>query len=433
MTWLGVDSLEVGKTSTITPVLYSTKVGYNVITINMSQVALDSFTLSDPTMYGVFTLTPHDKELWEVGIFIGNGVQRDMVEIARWNISFPVSEGTYLFNNIDLDDKYMQIDNNGNMWNSGNIIELHGYDGEDYQKWIVDHLADGYYNIISPYNGQALTAASNENDSITQAPYTGMDNQKWFFRKQLDGTYKLSPKSNLSLYMAAGGGLINSDGRNVEVREEQDDGKDGWILISGKEISLIALPESYDRTSFFDNVLLNMATIGYDDFYENSDIISRGVTEGELVARIATAKISVIRTHGTKNSITTTGGSLTSSDIRNLPSDVFSNAELVIYGACLTANGGANDSNLVTTTYDAGARTVIGFENSVYSVSCNHWCDKFFEYYSLYYGDEDKTILDVCVDTDLCIQNDPYYEETDENGNLISLRNYVVAGAITFP
>ena len=108
-------------------------------------------------------------------------------------------------------------------------------------------------------------------------------------------------------------------------------------------------------------------------------------------------------------------------------------SELVIYGVCSTAEGGKTAENIVSTTVAAGARTVIGFENSVYSIGCNRWCAKFFEYYQRHYNDSTVSIYDVCYYTDLYMQQDEYYEGYKADGTLISLANYVVAGEQDYP
>ena len=54
-------------------------------------------------------------------------------------------------------------------------------------------------------------------------------------------------------------------------------------------------------------------------------------------------------------------------------------SELIIYGACSTAEGGENANNIVTYTRSADCKTVIGFEESVISKELNMWCEKFFE------------------------------------------------------
>lgn len=88
---------------------------------------------------------------------------------------------------------------------------------------------------------------------------------------------------------------------------------------------------------------------------------------------------------------------------------------------------------MVTTTNEAGARTVIGFENPVYNTACNAWCDNFFKYHALYYEDSNKTIGDVCIATDGDMQCHIHYEAINEDGELVTVRNYVIVGTYAFP
>ena len=222
--------------------------------------------------------------------------------------------------------------------------------------------------------------------------------------------------------MAAGNNSLVAD-QDLEIRTAQSDGGDRWLpIIDHRDISLIALPESYDRISFFGNVLDDMSTIGYNEYYENSETLSRGVSSGELVCRMSTSKITVIRTHGTKTSITTSDGSLTRSDVLNLRSDIFDNSEIIIYGACLTGKGRAGALNLVNATHDRGNAIVIGFEKEVWSTEVNKWCMAFFEAISM-----GNSVFDSC-----CIA-DEYIEEVwyDENHPEYDIRtnSWYIAGA----
>ena len=116
----------------------------------------------------------------------------------------------------------------------------------------------------------------------------------------------------------------------------------------------------------------------------------------------------------------------------SLEADALARTKVVIYGACLTAAGVINGSNIAKATYDAGADTVIGFQNRVEAFACNRWREKFFYYYAMYCENEDMTILDVCQSTDLYVRSQPNYEYYNSSGNLVSLRNYVIFGSIQF-
>ncbi|MBP3370863.1 MAG: RICIN domain-containing protein [Clostridia bacterium] len=136
-------------------------------------------------------------------------------------------EGTYFFNNVEYDDKFMQIDNNASPSENGAFMELWDFDGEDYQKWSLVHVGDWYYKIVSVASGKALTVPSSADENVTQATYTGAANQHWLFSKNSDGSYTVRSQN---YYLAAGDGTFTSDGRNVEGRTAQSDGKDEWQL-----------------------------------------------------------------------------------------------------------------------------------------------------------------------------------------------------------
>ena len=208
---------------------------------------------------------------------------------------------------------------------------------------------------------------------------------------------------------------------------------DEWTFEFFKDSAFIALPEKYDRSSFFATTIDYLENIGYINNFDNHAAILYGMTEKNFLYYMSHSKITLVRTHGSKTSISLTGDSLTRDELLALPSDTLAYSELIIYGSCLTASGGEYDANLVTATVSAGARTVIGFENYVSSSACNKWCTKFFEYYALYYNNDSKTIYNACYDTDSYMKNDPYYEGYADDGSLVSLRNFVIAGEKTFP
>ncbi len=143
------------------------------------------------------------------------------------------------------------------------------------------------------------------------------------------------------------------------------------------------------------------------------------------------SKITLIRTHGSKISIAAGDGSLSIFDLQSLPSNYFDFSELIIYGACLTAEGGASDSgNLVNTTAAKGARTVIGFSCQVNAAGCNYWCEKFFEYYAVSYGNEGVSIENLCISTIAYLQNKYPFINIEDN---IIPNEFVVAGSNTMP
>jgi hypothetical protein len=152
---------------------------------------------------------------------------------AVWSVVIvPIHDGTYFFRNVEFDDKYIQINQNVSPNTDGAHMEIFAFDSGEDQRWNVTHVGSGYYKIVSEASGYALTAPTDNNQSITQTSYSSNNSaQKWIFAKLEDGTYKISPLSDTSSYMAASDSILGSSGRNVQKRVAQSDGKDEWALL----------------------------------------------------------------------------------------------------------------------------------------------------------------------------------------------------------
>ena len=93
-------------------------------------------------------------------------------------------EGTYYFKNLQLGN-YMQIKKNADYSNSGEILELWDYNGEEYQRWNITYVREGYYKITSVKSGLAISVQSAYLDedeyALVQEAYNGSDRQLWKF------------------------------------------------------------------------------------------------------------------------------------------------------------------------------------------------------------------------------------------------------------
>ncbi len=167
-------------------------------------------------------------------------------------------EGVYFFRNGEYDN-YMQIDNNASPSNEGAMFELWGFDADADQKWEIDYIGNELYKIISIASGKVVTAPSSLNDNITQTNYTGSATQHWKITFVSDGIYRLSPQTNLSYYMAAGDGIFTANGRNVEMRESQSDGKDEWFFSTLNDYPEIFLGYHVPNVDFSIQCIGNLA------------------------------------------------------------------------------------------------------------------------------------------------------------------------------
>ena len=83
--------------------------------------------------------------------------------------------------------------------------------------------------------------------------------------------------------------------------------------------------------------------------------------------------------HGNKTLVSCGGGSsdLTRDYVLSQPAGSLSDCRLVVYLACLTANGGIGGANLAQATVDRGAKTVIAFQESIGVNQSDTWLEGF--------------------------------------------------------
>lgn len=369
MTILGSGSLEVAKTSTLDPVFYSTRPGYNVVSLNMSQVPTSYYHLSGPSDYGIYYVTPRQDNVWTVSLYLKNGSTSNassiLVKTETWNIALPIDEGVYYFRNAKHTSKYIQIDNDVETTATGASMELHNYDGYDDQRWKLVHIGDGFYYILSMESGKVLTAPTSIDNNITQAFYTGVATQQWCFSFNSSGSYKIFSKSTPSYCIAASGG-ITLTARKVQLRAVQTDSSDNWIIYRSASLNAYKESSSSATDLYMSNASLLLEASNYGlaakvttDFYSS-------LTVPEVINRLENNGIFIIHTHGDKTSIVT--GPETSLEMSDLSNSDLSNLHLVILLAC---NVGI-DSNVAHITNNqpvniteqmvvSGAQTSIGF------------------------------------------------------------------------
>ena len=315
-----------------------------------------------------------------------------------------IPNGTYFMQNKRT-EKYVDIENQ--TMSDGTQIHQWSFHGGNTQKWVFQQTGDGYYTIRSA-NASTSYYLGVENDSTANDASVILrrgsitNGMKWKIEKTSRGSYKIVPKTGEAnnRVLSVGVYVANIDGIDIQQRDyvNDDNYKDEWNILKGIDLALIALPEEYDRTSFFDSVVEDMAKIGYRDYYENQDTIKNGVTKEQLLNFMKFSKITVVRSHGSQNSISASDGRLTRAEILDLPQNVFAYSELIVYGACETGFGGEGSQNLVNATHEQGCDTVVGFRDTVWSGEVNIWCEGFFE--SLSNG---ATVEQACKDAEIFV------------------------------
>ena len=110
-----------------------------------------------------------------------------------------------------------------------------------------------------------------------------------------------------------------------------------------------------------------------------SFVLKQDIDKNTCLASLQSATIFASRSHGGPTGITLATCSMEMEDIKGLPDNALASTRLVYYGACSTASGGSTANNLVNTTYNKGAKTVIGFQDVVYCDATTIWSSQFFK------------------------------------------------------
>ena len=331
--------------------------------------------------------------------------------------------------------RYMEVESASTA--NGGIVQQWQFHTGNQAQWIFELGGGGYFKIKNVNSGKYLGVDPDTNAYVRQ--YSNIsDYALWKITETAQGNYKFTRKSNSKALSSPSSSSENGADLVMIIYGNNTNYRDEWKIVAFPlDVSLIALPENYNRSDYFQNILTTLGHIDYRSSYDNHAVVSSNTNtqtvmlKSELLYYMKHSKITLIRTHGSRTSITVGNGLLTTTDMAALSSDYFDNSDLIIYGACMTAQGGMSDSgNLVNMTISKGARTVIGFENSVYAEACNAWSEYFFQIYATYINVEGKTIADVCDRTDIIMRGHPLYRSDD---GTITLENYIIAGEINFP
>ena len=139
----------------------------------------------------------------------------------------PFENGEYYIRNKEY-NKYLQIDNNtsSNNYATQNAdMEMWAFDGEDYQKWLLTSLENGYYKIISDKSGLALSVGTSEVGTLgavlEQRTYTGVQTQQWKITQTSSGAYRIIPRasestnSTITMSVATPSNSSNTNGTKI--------------------------------------------------------------------------------------------------------------------------------------------------------------------------------------------------------------------------
>ncbi len=232
-----------GTTVTVTPYVWSTHIDYNTPHVSVAPGCTDLATATWNESTQNASVVLHDEGSLQLSVKIYNAAQTAYYTSSHTlTLTLLVEEGVYFIQNKEV-GYYMQIDDGDepNYNTSGSIMELWNLDGEDYQRWNLIHVRDGYYKIISENSGLALCIASasvNADDAkVVQEAYSDVSRKKWKITTSASGAYVFRPQSGESYAtdwcMCANDPLVGgNDGLDVEQKayNSDTDYRDEWVL-----------------------------------------------------------------------------------------------------------------------------------------------------------------------------------------------------------
>jgi len=431
----------------VEPILWSTctNIGEPYIDLHDDFTDMGDFTWNENTGLGTFVAEKFGTVRFVCKIPYGNG---QTANIVSYDFQIVPQEGTYYIQNVQTEN-YVDTGAWSDAPNSA-VYQSEFTNGTNL-RWIIEHAegTGGYVRIKSAYSEYYLGVNSNNITEVIEKSATSNSTDPyvlWKIEKSYFNRFLIVCKATEDTGYVLSISETETDSNLIQAPLANEFFlTDKWFVHIYKDASLIAFEST--RAEAFPAISQTLNSMGYTDIFDNSSTLSLGMLADEVLSRMSYSRIALIRTHGNASGIQLSDNSyITQSMLEQNVGDYFKCTEVLIYGACGTALGGRGADNLAQTTVDVGARTVIGFQNTVHYQACNDWCEKFFEYYEDYSSQSEKTILNACFETTKfylptvsetigSINESIYgkYEYVDGDGTLVSVRNYVVCGEYEFP
>lgn len=287
---------------------------------------------------------------------------------------------------------------------SGKVVSMIGYletnvpvgmadysDHADFE-WEFERVSDNYFRIISKKSGLYLAAPANILTPVVQSNLEN-DYSLWKITPTSANRYKIVNKAYENST-----GTLSIAGTDLYLYSytADSDYRDEWYLnISGDELTILSVVD-HDRLRAEAAIQAeaNAEVYGVDC----NLIISDHTSIQSALTGIATSKVFVSRSHGSKVSIgiysfcedddgSITTRSLCVSDIYDYETNTavvdLSNCELIVFIGCSTA-ACENGESITHAVVDAGAEAAIGFNVTIDASAGNEWMLQFL--YNYYMG-----------------------------------------------
>ncbi len=336
------------------------------------------------------------------------GMSGNMYEEASYTLVITqIPNGTYYLQNKQT-GYYADIE--GPTMTAGTTIHQWEFHGGDSQRWVFEHLGDGYYSIRSN-NASSAFYLGVINDStgldvdIVLRSGALTDGMKWKIEKTVNGAYKIIPKTGESKgYILA---TTTSDGTNGAkliqgAYIDNNSYRDEWILERSSVVFYGITNSGHDHISCLNTLSNTMSSGIWNDITVRGGAISSSKCRNDLLS----TNVFTSRSHGQwigytgiQDVVLSTGiilndaaedsylvafyshswNSMSSGSTYISSNDDYTGLIVALFIGCETAKGGKGARNLPSTIVEHGALASIGFSESIGCVSANTWTENFYQ------------------------------------------------------
>ena len=166
-------------------------------------------------------------------------------------------------------------------------------------------------------------------------------------------------------------------GIDVQLFEYNGNTNQNWLFVNtSNAVTGVRMSDIAGTSTIFFNIITNLGNnLGGAPCAKLVDSSAEDVWK-----LMQSSGIFIVNGHGEKEALGCGNGTeLTKDYVKAQPAGSLSDCKLIIYRSCLTALGGNGEGadNLAKATQERGAKTVIGFQQSILTNQANTWLEGF--------------------------------------------------------
>lgn len=189
-----------------------------------------------------------------IQLYSDNGSNAQKFRLKLIDCGQSLANGVYRISSKASEGKVLDIA--GGATGNGANVQIYQNNGSDAQKWIVNYLGNGYYEISAFNSGKALdiSCGGKGNGSNVQIyNENGTDAQKWIIRDAGQGYYYIIT-ANSGNYLDIRNGDI-SNGQNVQMYSPNGSNAQKFKFISVASTNILAGPYYFESALNYDYVI----------------------------------------------------------------------------------------------------------------------------------------------------------------------------------